>query len=119
MRVLIFIVLMMSMPVYAENYLQKDMPLLKVKDIVIRHGWKPLVTQHEYVAEGEDGFPYSEIERKLILGGFVEVSSCSLGKELCNFYYRKNGKCILLETEGEVVNEMKLFYWARVKCPGS
>lgn len=84
---------------------------------MLNQGWKPIRMHTEIVKEGEDGFPSSGIERSLINRGVDELSSCSLGKTFCVFYYARQNECFLLETEGEEIEHVRLVYWKKTKCP--
>lgn len=113
------VVFVMAMPLssFSATGLYRGMDFFQARQKIINQGWVPYKTHHDFVKEGEDGFPYSGIERRLINRGVVEISGCSLGKTSCVFYYSKAGKCFLLETDGENVSQLKLFYWGMRSCP--
>lgn len=107
----------LSAVVHADQFLKKGLPFFRARELVLKQGWKPIRMHTEIVKEGEDGFPSSGIERSLINRGVEELSSCSLGKTFCVFYYARQDKCFLLETEGEEIKQMRLVYWKTVECP--
>lgn len=101
----------------AGDSLHKGMRFFVARHQVVQQGWQPYKTHLEFVKEGNDGFPYSSLERKLVNRGALEVSSCSQGKTLCLFYYFRGEQCLLLETEGEQLSRMKLIHWEKTSCP--
>ena len=89
------------------------MPFLKARKLALEIGWQPYATQEV----GRNGFPWSAAEKRMLDQGFAEISSCSEGETYCNFFYFREGKCLLLESKGEQLKFMRLAYWKVVPCP--
>jgi hypothetical protein len=88
-----------------------DEPFLKARARVIELGWKP-VRLH-----ARRGFTYDGAEKRLADRKIYEVESCSMDAGVnCMFYYRKQKRCLRLDTIGEQVANMKITRWTN-ECP--
>jgi hypothetical protein len=86
-------------------------PFVLARTHLLAAGWKP-VRIH---TNADDD--YFGLERKLVGHNFLEFDSCSVDAgSLCDFYYRKAGKCLRVDTIGEQVREMKVLQWMH-QCP--
>jgi hypothetical protein len=105
------LLLMFLMPAltYADN-LEKGMNFLIARKILIRKGWQP-INMHE-----KEDYPYSGVEKELIALDIKELESCAMDRAVCLFNYKKNKKCLQIETQGEELNAMRVYYWTN-KCP--
>lgn len=89
----------------AADSLKKGMNFFTARKLLIHDDWRPI-----NVHEKED-YPYSAVEKELKDIGIEELESCAMDKALCLFNYKKNKKCLLLETLGEEINDMQIYYW--------
>jgi hypothetical protein len=93
-------------------------PLLQVEDSflvarsrILRSGWQP-VRMH-----GKDDYDFFGTEKELTDRDFMEFASCSMDAgALCTFYYRKEAKCLRVNTIGEQLKDMKVTRWTD-ECP--
>jgi hypothetical protein len=58
----------------------------------------------------------SDIGPELIKRKITEVESCSMDTSSCILFYKKDGKCLRLDTEGAAMKIMKVVAWSN-ECP--
>lgn len=87
--------------------IKKGMPFLSARKALIKHGWKPNLTD-----EMEPG-GLMKILRNI---GISEVERCTEGVLYCEFNYKKNKVCLVVSTTGEEVKDMIIDGWG-FKCP--
>ena len=99
-----------TLPIAAHAEAPKiGMNFLHARKMLILDGWSPIPA---VVPEG--GF--IGIENQLIRSGVGEVNSCAIDKAACIFYYKRRTNCLKVETEGEVVNNMRIAHLSHT-CP--
>lgn len=107
--------LLLTIPILslaATDYLKKDAPFTEARALLIKDKWKPvrLHLQDHYVYEG--------VEKELFRHKFIEVDTCSMDTSRCILFYKKNDRCLRLDTIGEQLKAMKVVQWSE-ECPGS
>lgn len=85
----------------------KGMPFLSARKALIKHGWKPNLT---------DYIDPSGTMRLLRDIGVKEVERCTEGFPYCEFNYKKNNVCLGITTTGEEVKDLIIEAWD-FKCP--
>ena len=88
--------------------LNKQMTLAQARRAILHDGWQPVPSvdkDHDY-----------GVVRVLHRKGVKEVTQCSEGMSLCNFYYRKKDTCLRLITIGEEMPALKVYDWTS-ECP--
>ena len=84
---------------------------LRARSRIISAGWTPVRTHQD------DGYEFSGAEKELVEKHVLEVDTCSVDAGvLCIFYYKKQDKCLRLDTLGEDVRNMTVRRWAE-ECP--
>jgi hypothetical protein len=102
---------MLSIPASTcADKLKKGMDFFVARKLLIREGWNP-ISMHE-----KDDYPYSGVEKELIALNIKEIESCAMDRAMCLFNYKKNNQCLQLETQGEDINTLRVFYWTN-ECP--
>lgn len=92
--------------------LQRGALFLKVRAGLIKGGWTP-VRMHS------PEYEYTGTERLLAERHIYEVEVCSMDRgSLCIFYYKKERRCLRVDTVGEQVNLMHVTRWDQT-CPAS
>ena len=102
-----------AVPVYgspAAVNLRKGELFLKARPRVIAQGWKP-VRMHV-----SDQWEYTGLDRAFFDRKVYELDSCTVDISLCIFYYRKDGRCLRVNTRGETIATNKVTGW-QVECP--
>lgn len=87
--------------------IKKGMPFLSARKVLIKHGWKPNLTN---VMEP------GGVMKTLRDMGISEVERCTEGVQYCEFNYRKNKTFLVVSTTGEEVKNMIVDDWG-FKCP--
>ncbi len=101
--ILLFMLVILALTC-ADN-LKKGMDFFVARKLLIREGWKPISTHDK------DDYPYSGLEKELIALNIKELESCAMDRAVCLFNYKKNNECLQLETQGEELNTLRVFYW--------
>lgn len=87
-------------------------PFVLARTHLLNAGWKP-VRLHL-----NDGYGYAGTETAVTKLGFFEVDSCTEDAgSICMFYYRKNDKCLRVDTVGEQIRDMKVTQWMHECSP--
>lgn len=76
------------------NYLKKDAPFTETRARLIKDKWKP-VRMHL-----QDHYVYEGVEKELFHRKFTEVDTCSMATSRCILFYKKNDRCLRLDTIG-------------------
>jgi hypothetical protein len=85
-----------------EPSLQKGQSFYGARAALLHDGWKPVETSDRDI-DGEILHSYGDAA-PFFKHGFREVESCTgVDRDYCDFNYRKNGRCLLLSTEGEYI----------------
>jgi hypothetical protein len=93
------------------TYLSIAQPFILARKHLLDAGWKPVKIYRNV------NYEYVGVENRLVEHGFLEFDACSIDAgSLCDFYYRKAGKCLRVDTVGEQVRDMKVLQWTH-ECP--
>ena len=90
--------------------LRKGELFLKARQRLITQGWKP-VRMHV-----SDQWEYTGLDRAFFERDVHELDSCTVDISLCIFYYRKDGRCLRVNTRGETIATNKVTGW-QDECP--
>ncbi len=90
--------------------LKKGMKFLAVRKLLIKSKWQPI-----YVHKGKD-YTFVGVENELIVAHIEEVENCAIDKSICQFNYKKHNKCLRLYTQGERIEDMRVYRWT-YECP--
>ena len=90
--------------------LRKGELFMKARQRLLTQGWTP-VRMHV-----SDQWEYSGLDRAFFERNVVELDSCTVDISLCIFYYRKNGRCLRVNTRGETIAPNKVTSW-QAECP--
>ncbi len=86
--------------------IQKGWHFAQARAALIHNGWAPV----------RSADPLSKFDQENPLGQeYPEIEVCSQGLMFCWFHYSKDGRCLRVETRGEI--KMGVIYWDD-KCPG-
>ena len=92
--------------------LKKGMRFPAARKLLIKSKWQPV-----NVHKGKD-YTFIGVENALIKAHIEEVENCAIDKAICQFNYRKQSKCLRLYTQGEKIEDMRVYHWTD-ECPGS
>jgi hypothetical protein len=113
MRIAKLVVLLLATPLLslaATDYLKEGELFTKTRAQLLRDKWKPIpMNLHNKYA-------YEALAQKLVNQKFTEVEACSVDTSNCDFFYKKDGKCLRLDTIGEQIKIMKVVQWSN-ECP--
>jgi hypothetical protein len=107
-----------SAPETFNDGLQRGMPLSRARAQLVKEGWKPVRTDEKM----NDGTPERTFgsARAFVEAGDEEIETCTgTGLNLCVLNYEKNGRCLQITTQGELIpglGEPRLWRWTN-KCP--
>jgi hypothetical protein len=105
--------LLLAIPVLssaATDYLREGELFMKARAQLLRDKWKP-IPMHMSME-----FADADVAPELIKRKIIEVESCSMDTSSCTLFYKKNGKCLRLDTEGAAMKIMKVVAWSN-ECP--
>jgi hypothetical protein len=90
----------------ADVPITKGMPFLGARKALIKHGWKPYITNETELVGAE------VLLNKM---GILEIESCTEGVQYCEFHYKKKKECLSVTTTGEEVRDLIIYGW-NFKC---
>lgn len=98
--------------------LQRGMLLSRARAQLLMDGWKPVRTDEKM----HDGTPERTFgsARTFVEAGYEEIETCTgTGLNFCLLNYEKNGRCLQITTQGELIpglGEPRLWRWIN-ECP--
>ena len=110
MMVLLFLSISFSSTA-ADIGLRKNQPFTEARIFLLSSKWKPLK-----VHSTKDDYLNSNVNEDLVKLGFIEAFACSVDTSNCDFFYKKNGKCLRVDAVGEEIKYMKIVRWSE-ECP--
>ena len=90
--------------------LKKGELFLRARPRLLKKGWAP-VRMHV-----NDGWEYTGLDKDFFIRKIVELDSCTIDISVCIFYYKKDGKCLRVNTIGEQISINKVTGWQE-ECP--
>lgn len=108
---LILVLLAFPSAGYSDE-LKKGMKFLAARKLLIKSKWQP-VNVHK-----DKDYTFIGVENELIKAHIEEVENCAIDKAICQFNYRKKNKCLRLFTQGERIEDMRVYHWTD-ECPDS
>ena len=86
-------------------YLKKGMSIQRANKALLLHGWKP---DPEKMSREDPLWPK---EKRIFKSGITAVEYCAIDVPLCNYKYKKKGKCLQITSRGKALRHLKLDYW--------
>jgi hypothetical protein len=93
----------------APAALQKDMPYVAARKLLLKEGWLP-INLHLH-----DDYELMGVEHELSKHNFKEFDSCSIDYSNCVMRYKRAKKCLTVYTIGEKIRDMKVVDWNSVR----
>jgi hypothetical protein len=101
---IISLIVMFAAAQAADIPIQKGWQFSHAREVLIANGWKPVRNDFK-MPDGtlERNFsPASEMSQ----AGYLEVENCSEGLVYCEFNYSRDGHCLQIITQGELLPDI-------------